>query len=329
MMSYNIGAIPVATMLPGLHKGRVNLQRLEILQAVVRNHFNVSRAAQELRQSQPGLSRQLAVLETEVGAPLFLRRGKRLVSLSGPGEEVYRVASRILRDAESLRTVAAGYRESERGSLVIATTHTQARYALPKVIQRFRQVYPEVRLVLHQGSPTEVCEEVLEGTADIAIATEALSEYPELVVLPVYEWNRSIIAPPDHPILRADPLTLAEVARYPIVTYAFAFSGRSQINAAFVAQGLSPQVVLSAIDADIIKTYVELGLGIGIVASMAYSQETDVRLGARDASHLFPMSQTGVALRRGVYLKGYTYGLIELIGPHLTRAEVDEALQLG
>jgi LysR family transcriptional regulator, cys regulon transcriptional activator len=307
----------------------VNLQRLEILQAVVQNHFNVSRAAEELRQSQPGLSRQLAILESEIGAPLFLRRGKRLIGLSGPGEEVYRVATRILKDAESLGSVAAGYRDADRGSLVIATTHTQARYALPKVIQRFRQAYPHVHLVLHQGSPTEVCEEVLEGKADIAIATEALGDYPELVVLPVYEWNRSVIAPLGHPVLAAEPLTLAEVAKYPIVTYAFAFSGRSQINAAFVAQGLSPEVVLSAIDADIIKTYVDLGLGVGIVASMAYSPETDVRLGARDASHLFPMSQTGVALRRGVYLKGYTYGLIELLGSHLSRARVDDALGLG
>jgi LysR family transcriptional regulator, cys regulon transcriptional activator len=307
----------------------VNLQRLEILQAVIRNHFNVSRAADELRQSQPGLSRQLAILETEVGAPLFLRKGKRLVGLSGPGEEVYRVATRILKDAESLRNVAKGYRDADRGSLVIATTHTQARYALPKVVQLFRRSYPEVHLVLHQGSPTEVCEEVLEGKADIAIATEALGDYPELVVLPVYEWNRSVIAPLKHPILEVDPMTLADVARYPIVTYAFAFSGRSQINAAFVAQGLAPEVVLSAIDADIIKTYVELGLGIGIVASMAYSKETDTRLGARDASHLFPMSHTGVALRRGVYLKGYTYGLIELLAPHLTRERVDAAIELA
>jgi LysR family transcriptional regulator, cys regulon transcriptional activator len=307
----------------------VNLQRLAILQAVVRNEFNVSRAAEELHQSQPGLSRQLGILETEIGAPLFVRRGKRFVGLSGPGEEVYRVATRILKDAESLRNVAAGFRDADRGSLVVATTHTQARYALPSVVQRFRAAYPHVHLVLHQGSPTEVCDEVLEGKADLAIATEALNEYPELVVLPVYDWNRSIIAPLGHPILDVDPLTLADVAKYPIVTYSFAFSGRSQINAAFVTQGLTPEVVLSAIDADIIKTYVELGLGVGIVASMAYSKQADLRLGARDASHLFPTSQTGVALRRGVYLKGYTYGLIELLAPHLTRGAVDEALELS
>jgi len=235
----------------------------------------------------------------------------------------------MLRDAESLRNVAAGYREADRGSLVIATTHTQARYALPSVIQRFRIAFPQVHLVLHQGSPTDVCEEVIEGKADLAIATEALADYPELAVLPVYEWNRSIIAPLGHPILEVNPLTLREVAKYPIVTYAFAFSGRSQVNAAFIAQGLYPEVVLSAIDADIIKTYVELGLGVGIVASMAYSREADVRLGARDASHLFPTSQTGVALRRGSFLRGYAYGFVELLAPHLTRAAVEEALELS
>lgn len=304
----------------------MNLQRLEIFRAVVRNEYNVSRAAQELRQSQPGLSRQLSILESEIGAPLFVRRGKRLVGLTGPGEEVHRLASRMLSDADALRQVALGFRNSERGTLVLATTHTQARYALPRVIKEFRAAFHEVHLVLHQGSPYQVCEEVIEGKADLAIATEALYDYPELVVLPCYEWNRSVIAPLGHPILSAPALTLEEIARYPIVTYAFAFSGRSQINAAFVAAGLSPEVVLSAIDADIIKTYVELGLGVGIVASMAYSPEADSGLGARDASHLFPTSTTGVALRRGSYLKGYAYRFIELTAPGLTQAVVDAAV---
>lgn len=304
----------------------MNLQRLEIFRAVIRNDFNVSRAAQELRQSQPGLSRQLAILESEIGAPLFVRKGKRLAGLTGPGHEVHRLAARMLADADALRQVAVGYRNAERGTLVLATTHTQARYALPKVVQEFRATYPDVHLVLHQGSPYQVAEEVIEGKADLAIATEALYDYPELAVLPCYEWNRSVIAPSGHPILSTRKLTLQELARYPIVTYAFSVTGRSQINAAFVAAGLSPNVVLSAIDADIIKTYVGLGLGVGIVATMAFSEEADLGLEARDASHLFPPSTTGVALRRGAYLKGYTYRFIELTSPALTRSAVDAAI---
>lgn len=304
----------------------MNLQRLEVFDAVVQNDFNVSRAAEALRQSQPGLSRQLALLEQEIGAPLFFRSGKRFVGLTGLGEEVHRVATRMLKDAETLAKVKVGYRNSDRGSLVLATTHTQARYAIPKVVRAFRERYPKVRLTIHQGSPTQVCEEVVEGRADMAIATESLGDYDDLVVLPCYEWNRSIIAPIGHPILDVPCLSLREVARYPIITYASAFSGRSQVNAAFVAQGLTPDVVISAIDADVIKTYVSLGLGLGIVASMAIDRSTDTNLGVLDASSLFPNSMTGVALRRGALLKGYMYAFIELVAPHLTVAEVDRAL---
>jgi LysR family transcriptional regulator, cys regulon transcriptional activator len=304
----------------------MNLQRLEIFDAVVRCDFNVSRAAEELSQSQPGLSRQLAQLEEEVGAGLFLRRGKRLVGLSGPGMEVHKIAVRMLKDKSLLQGVAKGYRDQDRGSLVVATTHTQARYALPSVVKRFRELFPHVHLVLHQGSPAQVCDEVMNGDADLAIATEILRDFDELVILPCFQWNRSVIAPLGHPILRAPELTLQEISKYPIVTYAFAFSGRSQINAAFVAQGLSPEVVLSAIDADIIKTYVALGLGVGIIASMAVDASADSGLGVLDASHLFPVATTGVAMRRGVHLRGYMYKFIELLSPTLTAARVDEAV---
>jgi LysR family cys regulon transcriptional activator len=232
----------------------------------------------------------------------------------------------MLRDRDALGAIAQELGATERGSLTIATTHTQARYALPGVVKRFMERFPEVQLTLHQGSPTQVCEEVAEGKADLAIATEALADFDDLVVLPLYDWNRAIIAPLGHPILDARPLTLEEVARHPIITYAFSISGRSQVNAAFAARGLSPQVVLAAIDADIIKTYVALGLGVGIIASMAVDPAVDHRLGVRDASHLFPSSTTGLGIRRGAYLKGYMYGFIELLAPGLDRDSVDAAL---
>jgi len=305
----------------------MNLQRLEVFEAIIRNDFNVSRAANELRHSQPGLSKHLQLLEQELGFDLFSRKGRRLVGLTEPGWEVHRVAERMLRDRDALGGIAQGFRDADRGSFTIATTHTQARYALPHSVMEFRRRYPKVHLALHQGSPSQVIEEAVSGKADLAIATEGIHEVPELITLPCYDWNRSIIAPVGHPIFEAPELTLAEVARHPIVTYAFAFSGRSQINAAFAAQGLRPEVVLSAIDADIIKTYVRLGMGIGIVATMAFDAEADTGMRALDASHLFPMATAAVGVARGSYPRGFAYSFIELFAPHLTRDVVERALR--
>jgi LysR family cys regulon transcriptional activator len=240
---------------------------------------------------------------------------------------VHRVAERMLRDRDSLKEIAQELREAERGSLTIATTHTQARYVLPQIIVEFRKRYPEVHLALHQGSPDQVIEEAVSGAADIAIATEGISEAPDLISLPCYHWNRAIIVPKGHPLDCVEPLRLEDVARYPLVTYAFAFTGRSQINAAFAARGLRPEVVLSAIDADIIKTYVQLGFGVGVVASMAVDPQRDDGLVARDASHLFPQSTTAIGILRGSYLKGYVYSFIELFAPHLNAEVVDRALR--
>ncbi len=304
----------------------MNLQRLEVVEAIIQNEFNVSKAAQSLRQSQPGLSKHLQLLEAELGFQVFRRQGRRLIGLSDPGQEVHRIAARMLRDRDALAELNERYVEDQSGSLVIATTHTQARYALPKAVSEFRKNYPGVHLMLHQGSPAQVMNEVREGQADLAIATEGLESADDLVVLPCYEWNRSVIAPIGHPILKTKVLTLEEIARYPIITYAFAFTGRSQINAAFAARGLKPEVVLSAIDADIIKTYVGLGLGIGIVASMAYDEEADRGLRSIDAAHLFPDSTTGIALPRGAYLRGYAYSFIESVAPQLTSSVVTRAL---
>jgi LysR family cys regulon transcriptional activator len=304
----------------------VNLQRLEVFEAIIRNDFNVSRAAHELRQSQPGLSKHLQLLEDELGFPLFLRRGRRLTGLTEPGREVHRVAERMLRDRDSLQGIAQGLRQAERGSLTIATTHTQARYVLPRVVVEFKRRYPEVHLAIHQGSPDQVIAEVASGAADIAIATEGISEAADLVSLPCYDWNRVVIVPKGHPLQCGEPLSLEELARYPLVSYAFAFTGRSQINAAFAARGLRPEFVLSAIDADIIKTYVKLGFGVGVVASMAILPIEDDGLAVRDASHLFPKSTTAIGIARGSYLKGYVYSFIELFAPHLNAEVVDRAL---
>lgn len=308
------------------YNGTVNLQRLEVFEAIIRNDFNVSKAAYELRLSQPGLSKHLQLLEDELGFPVFLRKGRRLSGLTEPGREVHRIAERMLRDRDSLQGIAQGLRQAERGSLTIATTHTQARYVLPRVVVEFRRRYPEVQLVLNQGSPEQVIAQVASGAADIAIATEGIREAPDLVSFLCYDWNRVVIVPKGHPLESGPRLTLEELARYPLLTYALAFTGRSQINAAFIARGLRPEFVLSAIDADIIKTYVALGLGVGIVANMAVLPVEDDGLVVRDASHLFPQSTTSIGVARGTYLKGYVYSFIELFAPHLNAEVVDREL---
>jgi LysR family cys regulon transcriptional activator len=307
----------------------MNLQQLRYVREVARCGLNVSDAAESLYTSQPGVSKQIRLLEEELGVEIFVRRGKRIVEVTEPGRQVLAIADRLLRDIDNLKQVGSEFSDQATGRLAIATTHTQARYALPRVIQQFVQRYPGVRLSLRQGSPTEICRYVIAGEADIAIATEAIEHYEELVMLPCYQWNRCVVAPPDHPILKARPLTLEAIARYPIVTYDFAFAGRSQINKAFAARDLAPNVVLTAIDTDVIKTYVALGLGIGIIAAMAYDRDADKSLLAVDAAHLFESATTRNGLRRNDYLRGYTYAFIELFAPHLGRKSVEAALRGG
>jgi LysR family cys regulon transcriptional activator len=307
----------------------MNLQQLRYVREVARCGLNVSDAAESLYTSQPGVSKQIRLLEEELGVEIFVRRGKRIVEVTEPGRQVLAIADRLLRDIDNLKQVGSEFSDQATGRLAIATTHTQARYALPRVIQQFVQRYPGVRLSLRQGSPTEICRYVIAGEADIAIATEAIEHYEELVMLPCYQWNRCVVAPPDHPILKARPLTLEAIARYPIVTYDFAFAGRSQINKAFAARDLAPNVVLTAIDTDVIKTYVALGLGIGIIAAMAYDRDADKSLLAVDAAHLFESATTRIGLRRNDYLRGYTYAFIELFAPHLGRKSVEAALRGG
>ncbi|HNQ58698.1 MAG: HTH-type transcriptional regulator CysB [Rhodocyclaceae bacterium] len=304
----------------------MNLQQLRYIFEVARSGLNVSEAAAALHTSQPGVSKQIRLLEEELGVDVFVRQGKRLTAVTDPGREVLKIAERLLRDLDNLRSVGQEFGAGESGTLTLATTHTQARYVLPPIIGEFMKRHPNVRVSLRQGSPTQVCEYVLAGEADIAIATEAIGEQNELVMLPCYQWNRCVIARPDHPILKAQPLTLEVIAKYPIVTYDFAFTGRSQINKAFAARGLTPNVALTAIDADIIKTYVALGLGIGIVAYMAFDPAADKGLRAVDAAHLFESATTRLGIRRNAWLRGYAYTFIELFAPHLTRKMVQSAL---
>jgi LysR family cys regulon transcriptional activator len=304
----------------------MNLQQLHFLNEIVRNDLRISKAAESLYISQPGISKQIKQLEDELGVQIFVRNGKRIVAVSEPGKAVLEIAQRMLHDAGNLKQVAQEFHSQDSGNLIIATTHTQARYALPPVVKQFIKRYPKVKLGLHQGNPTQIAEQVLNREADIAIATESLSNYNKLLTLPCFDWHHCVVVPPKHPLLGEKKLTLAKLAQYPIVTYDFAFSGRSKIDEAFTAAKIEPNIALTAIDADVIKTYVELGLGVGILAELAFIPERDKHLRMLDAGHLFKPSTTRLAVRKNEYLRGYTYDFIELFAPHLTRKVVEEAM---
>ena len=304
----------------------MKLQQIRYACEVARQGLSVSAAAEALHTSQPGISKQVKSLEDELGVEIFVRHGKRIAALTEPGKTVLAISERLLAEADNLKRAGEEFANQKLGTLTVATTHTQARYALPKAVAAFKKRYPGVQLVLHQGNPTQICEMVRAGEADLAIATESIADYPELVSLPCYQWNRSVVVPPGHPLLKAKPLTLEALAQFPIVTYDFAFAGRSQINKAFQKRGLAPNVVLTALDSDVIKTYVELGLGIGILASMGFDTRRDRGLHALDASHLFESSTTRLGIRRGAWLRGYAYDFIELFAPRLSRDLVEKTV---
>ena len=304
----------------------MKLQQLRYACEVARRDLNVSTAAESLHTSQPGLSRQIRALEEELGVEIFVRRGRRLTGVTEPGRAVLAIAERMLADAANLKRAGEDYASRNLGTLTIATTHTQARYALPKAVAAFKRRYPKVHLIIHQGNPTQVCAQVADGEADLCIATEQVAEHPALVALPCYQWNRCVVVPPRHALLKTQPLTLEAIAAYPIVTYDFAFANRSLVNRAFEQRGLTADVVLTAFDADVIKTYVELGLGIGIMARMAFDPRRDLHLRAIDASHLFPSSTTRLGIKRGAYLRRFAYDFIELFAPALTRAVVEKTV---
>ena len=303
----------------------MKLQQLRYLSEVARRGLNVSEAAEALHTSQPGVSKQIRALEDELGIQVFVRHGKRLVEITEPGKAVIAIAERILAEAHNLRRAGEEYANEKLGTLTIATTHTQARYALPKAVTAFKRRYPKVQLVIHQGNPTQICEQVLAGEADLCVATEAIALYPDLISMPVYQWNRCVVVPPKHPLLK-NPLTLEALSEHPIVTYDFAFANRSLVQKAFETHGLHPNVVLTALDADVIKTYVELGLGVGVLAKMAFDPKRDRTLRAIDASHLFESSTTRLGIKRGAYLRRYAYEFIELFAPQLSRELVERTV---
>jgi LysR family cys regulon transcriptional activator len=317
----------------------MKLQQLRYICEVARHDLNVSATAQSLFTSQPGISKQIRLLEDELGVEVFARSGKHLTRVTPAGEAILAVADEILQKVESIRQVAQEFSDEKKGSLAIATTHTQARYALPKPINEFIKSYPDVSLHMHQGTPMQISEMAADGSVDFAIATEALQHFSDLIMMPCYRWNRSIMVPKDHPLTQVSKLTLEDIAAWPIVTYVFGFTGRSKLDDAFRRHGLEPRVVFTAVDSDVIKTYVRLGLGVGIVASMAYEPGPDDDLVAIDASHLFEPSTTKIGFRKGTFLRGYMYDFIRLFAPHLTpdmvrrvqdcssRAEIDELFE--
>jgi LysR family cys regulon transcriptional activator len=305
----------------------MNFQQLRSVRETARRGFNLTEVAGVLHTSQPGVSRQIRELEDELGVEIFVRAGKRLTGLTPPGEAILPIVERLLHDAENLKRAGDEFSAQTSGRLSIAATHTQARYALPQVVRDFRRLYPQVTLNLHQGSPTQIAQMLLGGEADIGVATEGLAHYEQLVALPCYRWTHSVVVPPDHELLDGQPLTLQRLARHPIITYDVGYTGRTHIDEAFARAGLQPSVVLSAMDADVIKTYVELGMGVGIVASLAFDPERDRNLRALDARALFEVNLTRLAIRRGAWLRGYVYAFVEAFAPTLTRTVVEAAMR--
>ena len=304
----------------------MNLQQLRIVREAVQRHFNLTDVANALFTSQSGVSKHILDLEDELGIELFVRKGKRLTGLTEPGKELLVIAERMLLDAKNIKRLAEQFANRDEGSLTIATTHTQARYALPPVVRRFKAAYPKVHLVLHQAGPAEIVALLQSGEADIGIATEALEGSNAFASFPFYDWHHRVVVPEAHPLAALPRLTLQALAAHPLITYHTGYTGRTRIDATFADAGLAPDVVMSALDADVIKTYVEVGLGVGIIASMAFDAARDAGLKSLDASHLFPPNTTRIAVRRGHYLRGYAYRFLEECSAALTPAVVKGAL---
>ncbi|MDP9045162.1 MAG: CysB family HTH-type transcriptional regulator [Pseudomonadota bacterium] len=307
----------------------MNFQQLRSVREALRCGLNLTEVAKALHTSQPGVSRQIRELEEELGVDLFVRTGKRLTSLTEVGAVVAPIIENMLKDAESLRRAGEEYAQQSSGRLSIAATHSQARYALPSAVRDFRHRYPQVSLHLHQGTPEQVAGMLLSGAADIGIATEALASYEALAALPCFRWTHVVLVPPGHPLGDGAPLTLERLAEHPIITYNPGYTGRTHIDAAFEQAGIEIDLVITAMDADVIKTYVGLGLGVGIVASIAFDDERDHDLRAIDARHLFEVNLTKLAVRRGAFLRGYVYDFIQTFAPGLNRAVVERAMNAG
>lgn len=304
----------------------MNFQQLRIIRETVRRNFNLTEVGSALFTSQSGVSKHIKDLEDELGIEIFVRKGKRLLGLTDPGKDLLVLVERMLHDARNIKTLAEQYSQCDVGQLTVVTTHTQARYALPRVIGEFKKAFPRVHLKLHQGSPQEIVNMLLAGEADIGIATEGVAEVAELASFPFYRWHHALVVPNGHPLLERTPLTLEAIGEYPIITYHEGFTGRTRIDRAFAEAGVVPDVVMSALDADVIKTYVELGLGVGIMASVAFNPQRDEPLRMIDTGDLFPENVTHIGIRKGHYLRGYAYRFIELCAPGLSAQVVRNAI---
>lgn len=306
----------------------MNFQQLRIIREAVRCNFNLTEVGNALFTSQSGVSKHIKDLEDELGVELFVRKGKRLLGLTDPGQELLEFVDRILLDASNIKNLVEQYSKRDEGQLTIVATHTQARYSLPKVITEFKKAYPKVHLKLHQASPNEIVTLLLSGEADIGMATEALADVSKLDSFPYYSWHHAVIVPRGHPLEKVRPLTLKALAEYPIVTYHEGLTGRAKIDKSFLDAGITPDIVMSALDADVIKTYVELDMGIGIIASMAFNPAKDSDLSLINCEHLFGANTTYIALRRGHYLRSFAYRFIELCSPRLNEATIRAGIVL-
>jgi LysR family transcriptional regulator, cys regulon transcriptional activator len=304
----------------------MNFQQLRIVRETVRRNFNLTEVANALFTSQSGVSKHIKDLEDELGVELFVRRGKRLLGLTDPGKELVEIVTRVLADTASIKRLSEQFSNRQEGQLVIATTHTQARYVLPHVVAGFRTAYPKVRLTLHQGSPTEIASMISAGDADIGICTETLREVPGLTTFPFYSWHHGVVVPRGHALEKVERLTLQAIAEWPIITYHEGFTGRRNVDRTFADAELAPDIVMSAMDTDVLKAYVELGLGVGIIAAMAFDPKRDTALRLIDGSHLFEANTSLIAVRRGSYLRNYAYRFIELCSPALPERTVRAAV---
>lgn len=305
----------------------MKLHQLRYLHEVAKQGLNITNAADILYTSQPGVSKQIQLFEEELGLQIFMRNGKHLVGITEPGRKVLSLAAKVIHEIDNIKRVGDEFSHVETGTFTIATTHTQARYKLPAAVKAFMSQYPKVKLNIHQGNPSQVAEQVACGEADIGIATESITSQDNLLCLPIYHWNRCLVVPIGHELITQGPLTLKKLAAYPLITYDFGFTGGTLVSKTFTEAGLTPNIVLTAIDADVIKTYVTLGLGIGLLANMAYNAVRDSQLVAIDASHLFADSTTYLGVRKDAFLRGYMTGFIEIIAPHYTQKAIKEAMK--
>ncbi|MFZ8943674.1 MAG: CysB family HTH-type transcriptional regulator [Methylophilaceae bacterium] len=305
----------------------MKLQQLRCVYEVVQNNFNISKAAQSLHTSQPGVSKQIQLLEDEIGIQVFQRNGKRLVGLTEPGHKVIFSITEIMRETKNIKRVSEEYEKTDSGHFTIATTHTQARYKLPKIVEAFVKQYPKINLNIHQGNPTQVTEQIVSGEADLGIATESISLNDKIFCIPCYTWNRCVVMPRGHLLESKDHLTLKDLSTYPLITYDYAFTGSTIVSNVFREANLNPNIMLTAIDADVIKTYVSLNLGVGLIAQMAFDKQKDKDLTSRDVSHLFPTSTTYLGIRKDTFIRQFTHDFIKMFTPQMSDEELRIFLQ--